>query len=50
MVDNTLNCWNSKKPFTRENLHEVVKDNVNLQFSAGMKVINAEKAHFIAKS
>ncbi|KAK6643300.1 hypothetical protein RUM43_004805 [Polyplax serrata] len=39
MVDNSLSCWNHRNPFTRENIHEIQKDNVNLQFASGLKVV-----------
>lgn len=38
MIDNTLNCWNYRNPFTQDNIHEVVKDDTNLQFASGLKV------------
>lgn len=42
-MENKIACWNSKTPFTSKNIHELVKDDVNLQFLSGMKVKKKKK-------
>lgn len=36
-------CWDSEKPFTRENIQIVARNNQNLQFVSGLKVIRNKK-------
>ena len=42
---NTLNCWNSKRPYIRENIIELDKDDEQLQFLSGLKVIPVPNNH-----
>ncbi|XP_065209947.1 protein yellow-like [Planococcus citri] len=36
----SVKCWNSNTPFVKENLHDIYKNEENLQFISGMKLKN----------
>ncbi|KAL0278636.1 UNVERIFIED_CONTAM: hypothetical protein PYX00_000403 [Menopon gallinae] len=43
MDDNSINCWNSDTAYKSSNIHQLEQDNLNLQFSSGLKIIPNEK-------
>nr|CAD7439552.1 unnamed protein product [Timema bartmani] len=38
LKSNTLDCWNTRKPYTRNNFVELDRDDDLLQFASGMKI------------
>ncbi|XP_031623118.1 major royal jelly protein 2-like [Contarinia nasturtii] len=38
-----IQCWDSRKPFTRENIRTIVQNERTLQFISGMKIVTNKK-------
>lgn len=40
LTENSIACWNSRLPYTRENIVTIAKNDENLQFASGVKFRN----------
>lgn len=39
LSENALACWNTRLPYTHQNIYTVAKDDKTMQFASGLKVI-----------
>lgn len=39
LSENALACWNTRLPYSHQNIHVVAKDDKTMQFGSGMKVV-----------